>query len=269
MQVKSAARTTAGISFRDLFRDEEPEVGKPATMRMVEGHRVARQVLTAGPMAKDAAPSEVIAAEQYRLLRTRVLQICKSKRGNILLVTSALAGDGKTLTAINLGYSLASLPEKRVLYVELDLRRPSAHTVLGIRSEAGARTFLEEEQPWQECVYKLTENLHGLLAYNPSRTPNETLHRSELATFLAAASKEYDTVILDTAPLLATVDTEAILPLVNSVLFLIRADKTPIDCVADALALVGEKIVGVVLNGAKTVKYRDYYYGYESARSET
>ncbi|MEO6803936.1 MAG: CpsD/CapB family tyrosine-protein kinase [Granulicella sp.] len=254
-------------TFRQLFRDDEPETSKLAKKTIVNGHRLSETVLTATPLAKDAAPSRALAVEQYRLLRTRVLQICRNKRSNIVLITSAIAGDGKTLTAINLGYSIANLSEKRVLYIELDLRRPSAHNLLGIRSEAGAHTFLESDCPWQKCVHKLTDNLDALLAYNPSLTPNETLLKTELASFLQEASKEYDIVLLDTAPLLAAVDTETFLPLINNVLFIVRADKTPIDCVRDALALVGEKVVGIVLNDAKTVKYRDYYYSYQSTRS--
>ncbi len=254
-------------SFWQLFRDDETQEALPAKETIVNGLRLSQHVLTAVPLAKDADASLVLAVEQYRLLRTRVLQICRNKRSNVVLITSAIAGDGKTLTAINLAYSLGNLSDKRVLYVELDLRRPSAHNLLGLRSEAGAQTFLETDQPWQTSVRPLTNNVGALLAFNPSMTPNETLHKESLAEFLKEASREYDVVLLDTAPLLAAVDTEVLLPLVSNVLFLIRADTTPIDCVRDALALVGEKIVGVVLNGAKTVKYRDYYYSYQSTRS--
>ena len=269
MQQKGVSGLTVETrTFWQLFRDDDAAKTSFVHRRILGEHKVSSRVLTATPLSENAPDCMVLAAEQYRLLRTRVIQICRSKRGNVLLITSALAGEGKTLTAINLSYSLASLENKRVLYVELDLRRPSAHTLLGLRSDAGSTTFLESKRPWQECIHKLTSNLDVLLAYNPSQTPNDTLHKDELAIFLTNASKQYDVVILDTAPLLATVDTEAVLPLVNSVLFLIRADKTPIDCVRDALALVGEKAVGIVLNGTNTLKYRDYYYGYQDIRFE-
>ncbi len=230
--------------------------------RVVDPHRIAPSVLLARPLPANAEPALLLAAEQYRLLRTRVMQVRRAQKRKVFVVTSALSGDGKTLTSMNLAFGLGQLAGVRVLYVELDLRRPSAHRLLGIRADAEHQTFLESEDPWRECLWSLAPNVDGLLAINASLTPNETLHGDRLSHFLEEAQKEYDVIVIDTAPLLVAVDTQAILPLVSSVIYVMRANITPIDCVNDALALVGDKILGCVLNGVEKLKYESYYEGY-------
>lgn len=80
---------------------------------------------------------------------------------------------------------------------------------------------------------------------------------------LREASAQYDMVVIDTAPLLATVDTQSILPHVANVLFVVKAEHTRISDIQDALEQLGDKTIGVVLNKVKHLKHEQHYYSYQ------
>jgi Mrp family chromosome partitioning ATPase len=92
--------------------------------------------------------------------------------------------------------------------------------------------------------------------------PDELLHGERFQTFLVEARKEYDFIIIDSAPLLAAADTHALIPLVDQALFVLRANRTPINFAQDALEILGKKTLGCVLNDVEEMKYKEYYGQY-------
>lgn len=235
---------------------------KSPGMRKVDDRRIVREVVVGRPISPERDQDLVSAVERYKLLGTRVLQVARTLRSQVFLVTSATPEEGKSLTTLNLGFALSGVEGKRVLIVELDLRRPSMHRLLGLHSLPGEETFLAKEEDWHESLWSLRPNFHVLLAMNPSSQPDELLHSESMSTFLAEARKEYDIILIDSVPLMAAVDTHVLLPMIDQALLVVRADQTPIDCAQDALKILGAKALGCVLNDVKRMKYEDYYRGY-------
>ena len=235
---------------------------KGSGMRKIDDRRIVREVVLGRPISTERDQDLVPAVERYKLLGTRVLQVARTLRSQVFLVTSATPEEGKSLTTLNLGFALSGVEGKRVLIVELDLRRPSMHRLLGLHALHGEETFLTKEEDWHESLWSVRPNFQVLLAMNPSSQPDELLHSEGMTKFLAEARKEYDIILIDSVPLMAAVDTHVLLPMIDQALLVVRADQTPIECAQDALKILGAKALGCVLNDVKRMKYEDYYRGY-------
>jgi capsular exopolysaccharide synthesis family protein len=246
----------------EIIPDAEPQSAlepvRPA-MRTIPDDAIAPQVILARSGPADLSEEALIAVEKYRLLCTRVLQVARSLKSKVFLVTSAVVRDGKTLTALNLAYGLSRVPGKRTLLVELDLRRPSMRHILGLFNVNKEMSFLESDDDWHGSLWQLRPNLHALLAMTSSLRSDVLLQSERMQNFLTQARAEYDYIVLDSAPLLAASDTHALVPLVDQALFVIRANHTPIHHAQQGLEILGKKTLGCVLNDARELQYQEYF----------
>ena len=230
-------------------------------MRKIDEHAISPEVLLAKLLTPEQEKVLFFPVERYRLLCTRVLQVVQNLKSKVFLVTSAIAEEGKTLTSVNLAFALSSAANKKTLLIELDLRRPSLHRLLGLKTDTSESCFLNIDD-WHESLWALRPNLHALVLRAPEEHPDELLHSDSMKQLLAQARREYDIIVIDSAPLLLTVDTHVLLPLVDHAMLVVRADHTPIDCSKDALGMLGEKGLGCILNDTKHMKYEEYYRAY-------
>ncbi len=202
--------------------------------------------------APESAP-----AEQYRGFLPIFLE---STDCRVILVTSAARGDGKSLTCMNLALSLASDLGRRVLVIDGDLRRPSAHRLLRIRTKLGLSDILRGEAVLKDCaVNAKLPNLTLIPAGRPVRNPLLLLTSSVFLELLDEAKKHYDIVMIDSPPLLPVVDTKILRRMADMVLFVVRADATPRDGVLRSLAGM-RGVAGVVFNQVSPGSFRRYYY---------
>lgn len=230
--------------------------------RRIDSNVVASKVILARRSVAGLSEDKLLAAEQYRLLCTRILEVSRNQRSKIFLVTSAIAEEGKTLTSMNVAYGLSHVIGKRVLLVELDLRRPSMHKLLGVHPKSTDKSFLESVEDWRESLWELRPNLNILLAMNPSLSPVEVMQGERMQRFVSEIRDDYDFIVIDSAPILVAADTHALLPVIDHALMVVRADHTPINCARDALAILGNKALGCVLNDLKKLKYDKHYSRY-------
>lgn len=206
-----------------------------------------------------------MAAEQFRLLRRSLVQTFP--KGGVLMVTSPGSGDGKTLTAMNLCASLADAGES-VLLTELDLRRPSAHKVLGCKIEAPGveAVLLGSAQPGKTACYIEELGFHAALVSEVPSDPSRLLRGTTVRDFLGWARTRFRWVVFDTAPVFPNADVAELLPAVDAVLLVIRVLVTPRELLRRACDVLGKRLHGVVLNEAtisSTPYYRylsDYYH---------
>lgn len=208
-------------------------------------------------------------AEQYRVLRHKVEQMHRTDGQSIFAVCSPGVGDGKTTTAINLSGALAQGREARVLLVELDLRRPSVGSRLGL-SDAGARgladVIMNPGLALEEAVCRLPFNLSVLLAGQPQEATYELLKSQRLAEILKQARQQYDYVVLDTPPLVPVPDCQLIANCVDSFFVVVAAHRTPRKLLEEALnRMEPAKVAGIVFNNDDSPLWR--YYGYYYVRS--
>jgi len=193
------------------------------------------------------------AAEQFRAIRTRIEMLNENGACRILAVTSALHGEGKTLTGINLALVMAMALERRVALVDCDLRKPRVHETLGLQVEFGLTEVLRGEATLDRALLEMPkENLHVLAAGALPSNPAELLGSQGMREVIAALRDRFDYVIIDTPPALPVADAEVVCNLTDGIIFVVRAGSTPREQVQRAMGNFGrDRIVGVVLNSSE------------------
>jgi capsular exopolysaccharide synthesis family protein len=211
-------------------------------------------------------------ADQFRRLAATLLHVQRNEKLRTIMVTSALAADGKTITAVNLGLVLSESYGRRVLLVEGDLRRPAISRVAGVATGPGLNEALKADDDLRPSLVRLTETLTLLPAGQPSPDPLSALTSARFQALLQDASEKFDWVIVDSPPVAATTDATLLCPLVDAVLLVVRAGSTRLESVTQAIDALGrDRILGVVLNAseqAEAGQSYEYYSATDSAVSK-
>jgi succinoglycan biosynthesis transport protein ExoP len=203
--------------------------------------------------------------ELFKGLRAKVEYKIDMVELRVLAVTSAVAEEGKTLTAINLAANMASTGRKKVLLMDMDLRKASIASMLGIAKGPGLSEYLHGTVPREQILRN--SSVPGLFIIPGGRTissPADILAGERFRSFLKDLREQFDLVILDTPPVLPVPDALTISEQVDAFIMLFRLSHTPHQFFRQAIEELGErKIMGVVLNGEeqKSGKYYSKYYG--------
>jgi capsular exopolysaccharide synthesis family protein len=203
------------------------------------------------------------AAEQYQGLRMTVEQLKRLRDVRLVAVTSPSAGDGKTVTAINLAAVLSSGSNARVLLIDADLRRPAVGTRLGI-DDSGTRGLVDAVTDETVLLDDVTHRVSDTLSIVPAGVArvatHEILRSPRLARLLRDAREQYDYVVLDTPPLLPVFDAAMVAKLVDGLFVVVAANQTPRKLLAEALVLLDPSaVLGIVFNRDKQPLFG--YYG--------
>jgi capsular exopolysaccharide synthesis family protein len=208
------------------------------------------------------ANSDPVLADQFRRLAATLLHVQRTEKLRSVMVTSALAADGKTMTSLNLSLVLSEAYRRRVLLVEGDLRRPAITRLVGLPVGPGLSEALKSNDDRKPSLIQLTETLTLLPAGQPDADPLSALTSPRLQALLQDAAEKFDWVIVDTAPLAATTDATLLCPLVDAALLVVRAGRTPLESINRAVDALGrDRILGIVLNAstqAEAVGYEHY-----------
>lgn len=198
---------------------------------------------------------DVPEVEQYRVLRTRIMQRAGTGEGSTIMVTSALPGEGKTLTAINLALTFAREFQQTVLLVDCDLRRQNIHKTLGYASDKGLSDYLLDDCPISELfVWPSVEKLSVISGGRVVKDGSELLGSPGMRRLVTEMKTRYPGrfVIFDVPPVLTGADALAFAPLVDGILLTVQAGQTPVQEVTKALNLLPrDKVLGTVLNRHK------------------
>jgi len=202
--------------------------------------------------------------EAVRSLYTNLVLSDVVKRPKVILVTSALPREGKTTVSLSIARMLASVGH-RVLVVDCDLRRPTVHKDLGIEAGPGLTECLTGSQRPEDVILVDEESgAHILRAGAPIYNSPEQLDSGMMQRLLRSFARNYDLVILDSAPILATSDTLFIARLADKTIFLTRwartrqaAARTALKQVVDAQA----DVAGVVITFVDVKSHSQYGYG--------
>ena len=215
--------------------------------------------------------------ESYRNLRSSLVFMGEAaSRPRLLLVTSSVPGEGKSLTAANLAITLAQAGS-RVLLVDADLRKGALHERLGVAVGPGVAEVLAGRADWREAVQsKGNANLFFLPRGAATLKSGEYFLGKKAATLLKEAAAAYDYVLLDTAPVMAADDVTSLAPQVEGVIFVVRAEHTSTRVARAAMDLLYQrqaKLLGLVFNGVRPnsaeyhcYRYSDYYRPYPEAQ---
>ncbi len=204
--------------------------------------------------------------ESVRLLRLRVEKELEEKQRKVVLISSAIPGEGKTTVSVNLAISMA-LKGKKVLIIDCDMRNPTVGKALGIKNNAGMAEYLTTNAPVREIISGTkVENLSVITGgTNVKAGYAELLSDKRLGQLVKAASTLFDYVILDTPPCSLLADAAEVGSVADAALVIIRHDFASQEQIMDGvrgLADCGVPIMGCVLNGIEHGFATGYGYGY-------
>jgi capsular exopolysaccharide synthesis family protein len=205
-----------------------------------------------------------VATEQYRRLAA-ILHRAQANSGmRVVIVTSAISGEGKSLTTANLALTLTRSYERRVLLVDADLRRPTLHRIFGLGRLRGVNEYVRANGSNVLDLIAVAPRLSLLPAGEPDSDPIGALTSETMQRIVETGREMFDWVLIDTPPIGLLPDAGLIAAHADGVLLVVRAGHGPFDLIKRAIETLGrERILGIVFNGAETSRgYGDDYYGY-------
>ena len=210
-------------------------------------------------------------AERFRTLRSRLSQIAGTRTLRRLLITSSVAGEGKTFVASNLGQSIVRQPGRRVLLLDADIRMSRLHVGLGAPSRPGLTEYLRGEADEYSIIQKGMEgNLFLIPGGSPVFNPSELLLHERMKRLLDLLTSAFDWIIIDSPPALLVHDASILADLADGVLFVVQAGMTHVgEAEKAAEEFQNKNLLGVVLNKVeKRDSYGAYYHGHLSENAE-
>lgn len=239
-----------------------PEPGSLAGT-LLDSQKVSPHLFEKLVLNTSELPSGVV--EQYRRLAAALHHAQLDRGIGTVMVTSGLAGEGKSLTATNLALTLAESYKRRVLLVDADLRRPSLNKVFQLPDTSGLSDGLESDDERRLPVVQLSPYLTLLPAGRPTPDPMALLTSKRMKHVVDEAREAFDWVILDTPPIALLPDAGLLASMVDTAVLVVRAATTPLAAARRALEAVGRnRVIGVVLNGTVTASRSRYDYYYSS-----
>jgi len=210
-------------------------------------------------------------AESYRKLKTSLAELVTgSQFKNMLLVTSAVPEEGKTITSINLATTLAHEYDHTVLLIDADLRAPSIHHYLGLPDGPGLLQYLRKECTVGEAlIHTDIPQLVVMPAGGVAENPVELFNSNRMMSLISELKNRYSDryIIMDSAPILPFADSKVLSAEVDGVLLVFRERKITMQQVEEAVNQISrEKILGVIFNAATSNTPRSEHYYYNKKR---
>ena len=210
------------------------------------------------------------ATEAYKLLRTKLqFSFADENDCHVIGLSSALSGEGKSLTAVNLAYTMSQL-DKKVLLVDCDMRRPTLAEKTGLLKHPGLSNYLTRQNPLEELIQVChlkdgSESFDVITAGQNPPNPVELLSSARMKKALSIMRKNYDYVILDLPPVGEVTDALAIAKETDGMLLVVRQNYCDRNVLADAVRqfeFIQSKTLGVVFNctGEYSGNYAKGYY---------
>jgi len=209
---------------------------------------------------------KALITEQYKILRTNVLSISKTKPPKMLAVSSSIHSEGKTLTALNLAMTIAqSTHNPRVLLIDADLRRGRVAKYLGVKQPVGLTDILKDEVNPSDALFNIdVENLTFIAAGPVPTNPVELLSSDRMHRLLTLMRSKFDHILIDTPPVISVTDAGIVGAQCDGVLMVIQAGRTQRGIVKRATELLHQahsKVLGHILTN---IEYHlpEYIYRY-------
>lgn len=230
-----------------------------------------KSIAVSNPVLVSATDPDSPIAEEYRKLKSLLVGMVRQNQfGNVIMVTSAVAGEGKSITAINLALSLAQEMDHTVLLIDADLRKPSVHKYLGLEIDAGLAEVLEERADIKNTLHHTgVGKLVVMPAGSPKLNPVELFSSQRMAQLILDIKHRYHDrfVIIDTPPILPFAETRTLSRLVDGVIFVVKERLASLASITEAVAaLEGARKLGIVYNEAEISisddRYGNYYNQY-------
>ncbi|MBD6619941.1 polysaccharide biosynthesis tyrosine autokinase [Komarekiella sp. 'clone 1'] len=225
--------------------------------------RVSRRVIVA------TYPRSIV-HEAYQMLQANLKFISLDKKVRTIVVTSSVAGEGKSEISANLAMAMAQAG-RRVLLVDADMRQPSQHHFWGLINSVGLSNVMVGQDEFSQIVQQITPNLSVLTAGVIPPNPLALIDSERMTTLIDQLSQQYDYIIFDTPHLMGTAEAAVLGKMADGVLVVIRpgvVDSTSVAAAKSLLSLSEANILGIVANAVNVKQEPDNYFYYNSPRAE-
>jgi len=261
-----------GLNQRIVFRNEIEKYTSVPVVGEIMYHQAEDHHLVVAPGQR------TVIAEQFRQLRTSMAYIGINSRKKKILITSTISGEGKSFIASNLAVSLA-LTDKKVVLLELDLRKPRISQLFDVSREVGITNYFIGNKDADHIIKRteVSNNLFIIPSGAIPPNPSELILNGKLDELLQYLDTIFDYILIDTAPVGPVTDAYILSPLCDATLYVVRHKVTPkgyIKMLDENIKIRGLKNLAIVFNGVKTrgmggINYgygygygKDYSYGY-------
>ncbi len=216
-------------------------------------------------MANDESTWTHGAFEGYRALRTKLVRFQSSQGVRSIVITSAEAGEGKTVSAVNLALSMSQLAGQRVLLVDADLRTAGLSSATGALEKPGLAEVLAGEAEFAAAPAQTNiPNLYIVGAGEANRPAADLFAGPKLRDFISWCNETFSMVLVDCPPMMGLSDFEVVSAACDGVLLVVRAQRTRRDRLADLVPHLREKkLLGILFNGQERPHHKQrygYYY---------
>ena len=206
------------------------------------------------------------AAEMYRKLRTNIIYSKNGKLPQVVVITSATSGEGKTTTSTNLAIAFAQTGRKTIL-IDCDMRKPAIHQLLGLSKSVGFSSLLAEPEKLNDIIIRIEEMSLDIIVAGPSMyDPTELLSSPNLNKIFETLRGIYDVIIVDTPPVGLTTDSALLVPISDAYMMVVAEGASSVSDFRNAkdhLIRAGADIIGAVFNKMGAVMGKNsYYYKY-------
>jgi exopolysaccharide/PEP-CTERM locus tyrosine autokinase len=241
---------------REKYVGAEDEVNKPIPDDLVLNDKVVSFF----------APSSMV-TEQFRRLRTIIIKPGIVNSPKIIMVASAVSGEGKSLVAVNLASIISVELHSHALLIDCDLRNPSLTRWFGLEEKKGLSDYLTGKAEIQDLLIKTSiDKLSILSGGSIQENPVELIGSNKMKTLIQDLKSRYEDryIIIDSSPILATTEPSVLNEIVDGIILVVKSGDTPRETIQQAIKLLNKnKILGVVLNNMqfKTKALFQRYFG--------
>jgi capsular exopolysaccharide synthesis family protein len=248
------------LSSDDIRPSPEPEAPESTGIALVQSP--ITRTFNRKALIRNAVDPLVV--EQYRRLRTKIIQYHSKEAFRSLLVTSPSPEEGKTVTVLNLALSFAMLPSFKVLVVDGDLRRGSLGKWLGVGERPGLSNLIDGSATLAEVVLKSDAIPIHLIGCGTSKTPaGELLQSGELSRQFQKMTEQFALVLVDSPPVNLITDAQLLAGSCDGVILVTRAFSTTRKSLERAIQdLQPFRVIGTILNGGTRSQLYGRYKGY-------
>jgi capsular exopolysaccharide synthesis family protein len=279
LDINTLAEEPFPIEMREHRRPRKPVAENPPALEPVRPVPAVQEATSADLFERvNVALAEKIVIdhnmapvcrEQYRRLAAILHHSQLSTGLSVIMLSSAVPGEGKTLTSANLALTFSESYHRNVLLIDADLRRPTLHSVFRVDNASGLSDGLAAEQEHKMALRQVSARLAILPAGRATSDPMARLTSDRMRRLLQEARGSFDWVIIDTPPVALLPDAHLLSSMTDGALLVVKAGSTPHYLVKRAMDALGQdRILGAVLNRSTTSTnaggygyYQNYYYG--------
>ena len=203
---------------------------------------------TPGPSLVSRWRPNSIVAEQYRVAATRLVLMNDDRANTVVLATSAMKGEGKTSSVVNLGYTLARDLEKQVLLIGCDFKAPRLHEAMGMPAAPGLADYFHGNVELENCIHRMDDVPLWVLPAGAIEEHAVSLSRlPQLASMIESLRSRFDYIILDAPPILPLADMNVLAGLADVLVLVVRAGVTPQEIVVKAMDMLRPTVQARIL----------------------